>query len=66
MRLRNNLKQQQIRGVFAASSADGSGCSKLRLHKDRPDAVPTSGLPGTSGVDLVPQALEIEAPISPS
>ena len=55
--LRKYLKQQQFE-VFAASSAD-EALQQLRLHKV---ALMLSDIrmPGTSGVDLVPQALEIE------
>ncbi len=55
--LRKYLKQQQFE-VFAASSAD-EALQQLRLHKI---ALMLSDIrmPGTSGVDLVPQALEIE------
>ena len=55
--LRKYLKQQQFE-VFAASSAD-EALEQLRLHKV---ALMLSDIrmPGTSGVDLVPQALEIE------
>ena len=55
--LRKYLKQQQFE-VFAASSAE-EALQQLRLHKV---ALMLSDIrmPGTSGVDLVPQALEIE------
>jgi len=55
--LRKYLKQQQFE-VYAASSAD-EALQQLRLHKI---ALMLSDIrmPGTSGVDLVPQALEIE------
>ena len=55
--LRKFLKQQQFE-VYAASSAD-EALQQLRLHKI---ALMLSDIrmPGTSGVDLVPQALEIE------
>jgi putative nucleotidyltransferase with HDIG domain len=55
--LRKYLKQQQFE-VFAAGSAD-EALQQLRLHKV---ALMLSDIrmPGTSGVDLVPQALEIE------
>lgn len=55
--LRKYLKQQQFE-VFAAGSADDA-LQQLRLHKV---ALMLSDIrmPGTSGVDLVPQALEIE------
>jgi len=55
--LRKFLKQQQFE-VFTASSAD-EALQQLRLHKV---ALMLSDIrmPGTSGVDLVPQALEIE------
>ncbi len=55
--LKKYLKQQQFE-VFAASSAD-EALQQLRLHKI---ALMLSDIrmPGTSGVDLVPQALEIE------
>src|SRR6266496_4182256 len=55
--LRKYLKQQQFE-VYAASSAD-EALQQLRLHKV---ALMLSDIrmPGTSGVDLVPQALEIE------
>jgi len=55
--LRKYLKQQQFE-VFAASSAD-EALQQLRLHKV---ALMLSDIrmPGTSGVDLVPQAIEIE------
>ncbi len=55
--LRKFLKQQQFE-VFAAASAD-EALQQLRLHKI---ALMLSDIrmPGTSGVDLVPQALEIE------
>src|SRR5437879_5703295 len=54
---RKYRKQQQFE-VFAASSAD-EALQQLRLHKV---ALMLSDIrmPGTSGVDLVPQALEIE------
>lgn len=55
--LRKYLKQQQFE-VYAASSAD-EALQQLRLHKV---ALMLSDIrmPGTSGVDLVPAALEIE------
>jgi putative two-component system response regulator len=55
--LRKFLKQQQFE-VYAAGSAD-EALQQLRLHKI---ALMLSDIrmPGTSGVDLVPQALEIE------
>ena len=55
--LRKFLKQQQF-DVYVASSAD-EALQQLRLHKV---ALMLSDIrmPGTSGVDLVPQALEIE------
>src|SRR6185436_9906451 len=55
--LRKFLKQQQFE-VHAAGSAD-EALQQLRLHKV---ALMLSDIrmPGTSGVDLVPQALEIE------
>jgi putative nucleotidyltransferase with HDIG domain len=55
--LRKFLKQQQFE-VFAAASAD-EALQQLRLHKV---ALMLSDIrmPGTSGVDLVPQAIEIE------
>jgi len=55
--LRKYLKQQQFE-VFAAGSADDA-LQQLRLHKV---ALMLSDIrmPGTSGVDLVPAALEIE------
>jgi putative nucleotidyltransferase with HDIG domain len=55
--LRKYLKQQQFE-VHAASSGD-EALQQLRLHKV---ALMLSDIrmPGTSGVDLVPQALEIE------
>jgi putative two-component system response regulator len=55
--LRKYLKQQQFE-VHAASSGD-EALQQLRLHKI---ALMLSDIrmPGTSGVDLVPQALEIE------
>lgn len=55
--LRKFLKQQQFE-VFAAGSGD-EALQQLRLHKV---ALMLSDIrmPGTSGVDLVPQALEIE------
>jgi putative nucleotidyltransferase with HDIG domain len=55
--LRKYLKQQQFE-VFTAGSAD-EALGQLRLHKV---ALMLSDIrmPGTSGVDLVPQALEIE------
>ncbi|MFN2571477.1 MAG: HD domain-containing phosphohydrolase [Gemmatimonadales bacterium] len=55
--LRKYLKQQQFE-VYAAASAD-EALQQLRLHKI---ALMLSDIrmPGTSGVDLVPQALEIE------
>src|SRR5258705_6171739 len=55
--LRKFLKQQQFE-VYAAASAD-EALQQLRLHKI---ALMLSDIrmPGTSGVDLVPQALEIE------
>lgn len=55
--LRKFLKQQQFE-VFAAGSAE-EALQQLRLHKV---ALMLSDIrmPGTSGIDLVPQALEIE------
>jgi len=55
--LRKYLKQQQFE-VYTAASAEES-LQQLRLHKV---ALMLSDIrmPGTSGVDLVPQALEIE------
>ena len=55
--LRKFLKQQQFE-VYTAASAD-EALQQLRLHKI---ALMLSDIrmPGTSGVDLVPQALEIE------
>jgi putative nucleotidyltransferase with HDIG domain len=55
--LRKYLKQQQFE-VFAAASAD-EALQQLRLHKV---ALMLSDIrmPGTSGMDLVPQAIEIE------
>ena len=55
--LRKYLKQQQFE-VYAAASAE-EAVQQLRLHKV---ALMLSDIrmPGTSGVDLVPQALEIE------
>ena len=55
--LRKFLKQQQFE-VYTAGSAD-EALQQLRLHKV---ALMLSDIrmPGTSGVDLVPQALEIE------
>ena len=55
--LRKYLKQQQFE-VHAAGSAD-EALQQLRMHKV---ALMLSDIrmPGTSGVDLVPQALEIE------
>jgi len=55
--LRKFLKQQQFE-VYAAASAE-EALQQLRLHKI---ALMLSDIrmPGTSGVDLVPQALEIE------
>ena len=55
--LRKYLKQQQFE-VYAAGSGD-EALQQLRLHKV---ALMLSDIrmPGTSGVDLVPQALEIE------
>src|ERR687887_811102 len=55
--LRKYLKQQQFE-VFAAASTD-EALQQLRMHKV---ALMLSDIrmPGTSGVDLVPQALEIE------
>lgn len=55
--LRKFLKQQEFE-VYAAGSAD-EALQQLRLHKV---ALMLSDIrmPGTSGVDLVPQALEIE------
>ncbi len=55
--LRKFLKQQQFE-VYAAGSAD-EALQQLRLHKV---ALMLSDIrmPGTSGVDLVPEALEIE------
>jgi putative nucleotidyltransferase with HDIG domain len=55
--LRKYLKQQQFE-VYAAGSAE-EALQQLRLHKV---ALMLSDIrmPGTSGVDLVPQALEIE------
>src|SRR5213076_3225546 len=55
--LRKYLKQQQFE-VFAASSAD-EALQQLRLHKISL-MLSDIRMPGTSGVDLVPQALEIE------
>ena len=59
--LRKYLKQQQFE-VYTASSAD-EALQQLRLHKV---ALMLSDIrmPGTSGVDLVPQALEIEADLA--
>src|SRR3954467_9040579 len=55
--LRKYLKQQQFE-VHAAGSGD-EALQQLRMHKV---ALMLSDIrmPGTSGVDLVPQALEIE------
>src|SRR3990172_363896 len=55
--LRKYLKQQQFE-VYTAGSGD-EALQQLRLHKV---ALMLSDIrmPGTSGVDLVPQALEIE------
>ena len=55
--LRKFLKQQQFE-VYAASSAD-EALQQLRLHKVTL-MLSDIRMPGTSGVDLVPQALEIE------
>ena len=55
--LRKFLKQQQFE-VFAAASAD-EALQQLRLHKISL-MLSDIRMPGTSGVDLVPQALEIE------
>jgi len=55
--LRKFLKQQQFE-VFAAGSAD-EALQQLRLHKVTL-MLSDIRMPGTSGVDLVPQALEIE------
>lgn len=59
--LRKYLKQQQFE-VYTAGSAD-EALQQLRLHKI---ALMLSDIrmPGTSGVDLVPQALEIEADLA--
>jgi putative nucleotidyltransferase with HDIG domain len=59
--LRKYLKQQQFE-VYAASSAE-EALQQLRLHKV---ALMLSDIrmPGTSGVDLVPQALEIESDLA--
>lgn len=55
--LRKFLKQQQFE-VYAAGSAD-EALQQLRLHKITL-MLSDIRMPGTSGVDLVPQALEIE------
>lgn len=55
--LRKFLKQQQFE-VFTAGSAD-EALQQLRLHKVTL-MLSDIRMPGTSGVDLVPQALEIE------
>jgi len=55
--LQKYLKQQQFE-VFAAGSAD-EALQQLRLHKVML-MLSDIRMPGTSGVDLVPQALEIE------
>ncbi len=55
--LRKYLKQQQFE-VFAAGSAE-EALQQLRLHKVSL-MLSDIRMPGTSGVDLVPQALEIE------
>jgi putative two-component system response regulator len=55
--LRKYLKQQQFE-VFAAGSAD-EALQQLRMHKVTL-MLSDIRMPGTSGVDLVPQALEIE------
>jgi putative nucleotidyltransferase with HDIG domain len=55
--LRKFLKQQQFE-VYAAASAD-EALQQLRLHKVSL-MLSDIRMPGTSGVDLVPQALEIE------
>jgi len=55
--LRKFLKQQQFE-VFAAGSAE-EALQQLRLHKVML-MLSDIRMPGTSGVDLVPQALEIE------
>ena len=55
--LRKFLKQQQFE-VYAAGSAD-EALQQLRLHKITL-MLSDIRMPGTSGVDLVPQAIEIE------
>jgi putative nucleotidyltransferase with HDIG domain len=55
--LRRFLKQQQFE-VYAAASGD-EALQQLRLHKVSL-MLSDIRMPGTSGVDLVPQALEIE------
>ena len=55
--LRKFLKQQQFE-VYAAGSGD-EALQQLRLHKVSL-MLSDIRMPGTSGVDLVPQALEIE------
>ena len=55
--LRKFLKQQQFE-VYAAASAD-EALQQLRLHKISL-ILSDIRMPGTSGLDLVPQALEIE------
>jgi cyclic di-GMP phosphodiesterase len=55
--LRKFLKQQQFE-VFSAGSAE-EALQQLRLHKVTL-MLSDIRMPGTSGVDLVPQALEIE------
>lgn len=55
--LRKFLKQQQFE-VYTAGSAD-EALQQLRLHKVSL-MLSDIRMPGTSGVDLVPQALEIE------
>ncbi len=59
--LRKYLKQQQFE-VYTAGSAE-EALQQLRLHKV---ALMLSDIrmPGTSGVDLVPQALEIESDLA--
>jgi putative nucleotidyltransferase with HDIG domain len=59
--LRKYLKQQQFE-VFAASSAV-EALQQLRLHKITL-MLSDIRMPGTSGIDLVPQALEIEPDVA--
>lgn len=59
--LRKFLKQQQFE-VFTAGSAE-EALQQLRLHKVTL-MLSDIRMPGTSGVDLVPQALEIESDLA--